>query len=424
MNRRNFLIGSAVASSAAVFALKPSDAGASYSQYFSKLNSALRANGTSTPSMLVDMDLLDHNISELMAIIPPAANYRVAVKSIPVPQLVKYVMSKTKTNKLMVFHQPFLNHIADVFPDSDVLMGKPMPVNAAKSFYELLDRESRFQHEKNLQWLIDTEARLIQYLELAKQLGVRMRVNFEIDVGLHRGGFTDPAQLKSLMTIIENNSAYLEFSGFMGYDPQIVFFPKIIKSIETAYQESQAIYKGFVDYITTHYPQIDVTKLCLNGAGSYSVWVHDKTSAVNDITAGSCLVKPVQFDIPGLQPFKPAAFVATPVLKKLDGTNVPGLENFKHLQGKWNPNRQQTLFIYGGKWKAHYHSPEGLIGNEIYGTSTNQMIVNSSHKVDIDVDDHVFLRPDQSEFVFLQFGDVLSVRAGAIIDKWQILKDV
>ena len=36
----------------------------------------------------------------------------------------------------MVFHQPFLNLIANELPNTDVLLGKPMPVAAAARFYE------------------------------------------------------------------------------------------------------------------------------------------------------------------------------------------------------------------------------------------------------------------------------------------------
>ena len=71
---------------------------------------------------------------------------------------------------------------------------------------------------------------------------------------------------------------------------------------------------------------------------------------------------------------------------------------------------------------AHFESPEGLRGNKLYGASTNQEIVNGSEKTRLEVDDHIFLRPTQSEFVFLQFGDLLAVKDGKIVNRWPILK--
>jgi D-serine deaminase-like pyridoxal phosphate-dependent protein len=48
-------------------------------------------------------------------------------------------------------------------------------------------------------------------------------------------------------------------------------------------------------------------------------------------------------------------------------------------------------------------------------------MVNASNKVPLDVGDFVFLRPHQSEFVFLQFGDLLAMRDGSIQYNWPVL---
>jgi len=37
------------------------------------------------------------------------------------------------------------------------------------------------------------------------------------------------------------------------------------------------------------------------------------------------------------------------------------------------------------------------------------------------VDDFAFMRPTQSEFVMLQFGDLIMVRGGEIVDAWSVL---
>ena len=71
---------------------------------------------------------------------------------------------------------------------------------------------------------------------------------------------------------------------------------------------------------------------------------------------------------------------------------------------------------------ADFESPKGLQHNSLYGASTNQAMVNGSNKIKLNVDDHIFLRPHQSEFVFLQFGDLLVVSDGKVVDQWPILK--
>jgi D-serine deaminase-like pyridoxal phosphate-dependent protein len=301
-------------------------------------------------------------------------------------------------------------------------MGKPMPVKAAKQFYQKQPKDSTFNTEKQLQWLIDTKIRLVQYLALAQDLDVKMQVNIELDVGLHRGGLQDINELDDILAIIDANADFLTFSGFMGYDPHVVKLPSIVKSPQDAYSGSQAIYQSFVDHLYANNAKYKTQKLCFNGAGSPTIALHKEHTVANELSAGSCLVKPTDFDIPSLAHFIPAAYIATPVLKKMKGTQLPAVEFAKDIFPLWDPNMQQTFFIYGGKWLAQYESPHGLQGNGLFGTSTNQEIVNGSQKVNLNIDDHIFLRPSQSEFVFLQFGQILTVRNQSLQGSLPILK--
>ena len=99
---------------------------------------------------------------------------------------------------------------------------------------------------------------------------------------------------------------------------------------------------------------------------------------------------------------------------------IPGID-LGPLQSLWDPNRQRTVFIYGGYWKAQPVSPAGLSPNPLFGRSTNQEMLNGSPAIDLAVDDWVFLRPTQSEFVFLQFGDIAVYDGGRIDDYWPVL---
>jgi D-serine deaminase-like pyridoxal phosphate-dependent protein len=56
----------------------------------------------------------------------------------------------------------------------------------------------------------------------------------------------------------------------------------------------------------------------------------------------------------------------------------------------------------------------------LYGRSTNQEMLNHSRSVTLRPDDWVFLRPTQSEFVFLQFGDIAVYDGGRIVDSWPV----
>jgi D-serine deaminase-like pyridoxal phosphate-dependent protein len=138
---------------------------------------------------------------------------------------------------------------------------------------------------------------------------------------------------------------------------------------------------------------------------------------------GSGLVKPTDFDTRGLTDHVPAAYIATPVLKALDHTWIPGLEGLAGLFRAWDPNTARTFYIYGGYWLAKLESPPGLQRNDIWGHSTNQDMLNGSVDVTLDVGDHVFFRPQQSEFVFLQFGDLAVYEGGKITESWAVFPD-
>ena len=422
MKRRHVLTGAAALAVGTVL-LRPRDHSAGYTPYFDGLNRYLRRQGPGHPLLLIDQHRLVHNCTALLALLPKDRALRIVAKSLPSIGLLDQVMRLTATRKVMVFHQPFMTALVTQRPDSDLLLGKPMPVNAAAQFYRQLPANSPFEPAQQLQWLIDSEARLRQYLDLARQLRRRLRINIEIDIGLRRGGLDTIEHLDALLDIINSNPDHLQFSGFMGYDAHVGKQPALVESAETSYQRSQDRYQAFIDRLYAHSPQYRDQTLTFNGAGSATVAFHDDNTVLNDLAAGSCLVKPSDFDVPGLADFQPAAFIAAPVLKQAEGLDLPGPLPLGKIWSLWNPNRRQTWFIYGGFWKATPVAPEGISANALYGASSNQMMFNGSNQLHLSVDDHLFLRPHQSEAVLLEFGDLAVWDGAQIQQRWPVLTD-
>lgn len=414
--RRNLLIGGAAAAVAAGVG-KPGDKGGPYPEYFARLNQTLRKHGIDRPVLVIDMDRLDRNIDRVaksVATVPGRA-YRIAVKSIPSPALVDYVARRAGTQSLMNFHRPFVQAMATLRPDSDILLGKPMPVDAVNTFYE--GHKGAFDPSKQLQWLIDTDARLAQYLALAKAKNLKMRINCEIDVGLRRGGFGDPAALASALQTISDNPQHLEFAGFMGYDAHVPALPGPL--IEGEKAKVRARYAACVDLVKTRFAPLAAGKLTLNAAGSPTFRSYEGDASVNDLTAGSVLMKPSQFDIPDLDAFEASAFIASPVLKH-QKNRIPALDWLSTLMSGWNPNLEDIYFGYGGHWLADCEAPPGVAPHFAY-TSTNQQGYTAPRSVSLKVDDFIFLRPKQSEAVLLQFGDLVAVRGDKIEARWPVL---
>lgn len=425
MQRRHFLAGIAAATAAGLL-LRPSDHGAPHDTYFSALNTLLRRQGPGHPLMLVDMDRLERNCARLKDSLPAGKNLRIVAKSLPSVPLIRHVMARTGSTRVMCFHQPFLNAVAREMPQADILLGKPMPVRAAETFYQQHDARTGFNPAKQLQWLIDTPERLEQYRQLAQTLGIRMRINIELDVGLHRGGLGAPEQLDALLALVAANKEHLEFAGFMGYDAHVGKIPPLLESRDASHQKSNRVYRAFMGRAAAIDPAYSPERLTLNGAGSPTFRLHGSASPLNDVSVGSALVKPTDFDLELLQDFEPAAFIATPVLKAMDGLQLPGVSALGDAWALWDRNRRRTFFVYGGKWMARFESPRGLADNGLYGSSSNQAIVNASRSTGLAVDDWIFLRPTQSEAVMLQFGGVHAVRQSQqespqIENRWPIL---
>ncbi|AOE83045.1 alanine racemase [Pseudomonas sp. TCU-HL1] len=423
MNRRNFIVGTAGVGAllAGVGAwLRPADHGAPYSEYFAKLNRELKARGPMRPVLLIDLDRLDHNIDVVMQSVRRAGKHlRLVEKSLPSPQLLDYIARRAGTRRLMSFHQPFLSHDAERFPDADLLLGKPLPVRSAQLFYE--NHRGTFNPTTQLQWLLDTPERLQQYLQLAQGLNTRLRINIELDVGLHRGGVQDQATLGRMLTLIGANPRHLEFAGFMGYDPFVgMGVPGILGSPEELFAKVMTRYNGFVDYARRQHATLWRPGLTLNTAGSPSYRMHENEQLSSEVSVGTAMLKPTHYDLPSLSEHQPAAYIASPVLKSTGAVKIPALDGKSALLSWWDVNQRETFFIYGGNWMAEFESPKGLQSNGLYGRSSNQEMVNGSSTAGLKVDDQVFLRPTQTESVLLQFGDLLAVRDGRIVENWSV----
>mgnify|MGYP000356717028 CR=1 FL=1 len=387
--------------------------------YFDSAARALKAVGLARPTLLLDLDRVDANINRLTSSLRDGLALRLVVKSLPCPQLIAHIMDKAQTNRLMVFHQPFLNAMAEQFPEADILLGKPLPVDAAARFYDYL-RPGGFDPAAQLQWLIDTPQRLIEYQALAQGRGLKLRINVEIDVGLHRGGLKDPADLDNILSMIDRDPN-LSFGGLMGYDAHVAKLPTFLGWQAREFSAVIERYSAMLETARRHDPMRPAQDLTLNAGGSPTFHLHNEIALANEVSVGSALVKPSDFDLGSLDAFEPAAFIATPVIKASGATEIPGIPYLGDMMAWYDKNRAQSFFIYGGHWMANPVSPPGLKLNSLYGQSSNQELLNGPKSVTLKPNDFVFLRPTQSEAVMLQFGDLAVMRQSTNTAHWNVL---
>lgn len=391
------------------------DRGAPHAGRFLEMNAALRASGPGKPSLVLDLDALDRNVARAREGLAPGLAVRLVAKSLPSVPLLARLMDQLATRRLMVFDET-LGALADAFPDADLLLGKPMPARSADAF---LARHAGAA--PRVRWLVDDLDRLAQYEALAEARGASLRVCVEIDVGLRRGGVPSPEALGPLLARL-STSRRLSFAGLMGYDAHTASAPPLLSSPARALAEAKRRYQGFVDRVRAHDPAWLAPPALRNGAGSKTFLAYDAAGPLDEVSFGSALVKPTDFDVPPLAAFEPALFLATPVLKRLEGTRVPFLEWAAPAWSALDPRREVTYFVYGGRWMARPVSPAGLAENPLYGPSTNQALLNGSRRTGLAVDDWIFLRPTQSERVLQELGDLLLFSGGALSrERWPAL---
>lgn len=369
------------------------------SPYFATLDQALKTAGITGPVMVIDRDRLDANVTRLRDDLPDGMGCRIVAKSLPSPDLLRYVMGAVGTDRVMSFNLPMLRQIAQDMPGLHQLLGKPLSTAAMQDWFSGPVSGAR------ITWLIDSISRLEDASAIARAAGGVVEFAFEIDIGLHRGGFTPGDSLAAALAL-EAQDPHLRCVGMMGYDPHVASVPQIFGWRARVQRRARAAYAAAKAQIGPRDGGI------FNAAGSPTYRLYRDTGLANEIAIGSALVKPVDFDTPLLAGHQPAAFIATPVLKGPMPTRLPALEWLPVA-----PKRRETVFIHGGRWMARPEDPPGLRNNPTYGRSSNQEMLNAAH-IPLTRGDFLFLRPTQSETVLLQFGPLVVVSGGSVVDHW------
>jgi D-serine deaminase-like pyridoxal phosphate-dependent protein len=409
--RRTILAGVAVAATAAVAAARKGDRGGRHDAYFLALSAALRTARVARPVLVIDRTRLRANIGALTHTLEGSRlATRIVVKSLPARQLLAEIADGVGTDRFMVFNGPMLLEMARWRPRGELLLGKPLAAPEVSSVCDAL--AALDVPGPGPQWLVDTTDRIAQYDAIGRARNRVLRVSLEIDVGLHRGGFGGTADLAAALELVKA-SPNLAFSGLMGYDPHVPKSP----SPERAYD---AVVRRYAESVAVVRERIgaDTSALTFNTAGSPTYALHARDRSATEVAVGSAFVKPTDFDTRTLTHHVPAAFIATPVLKAQERTQIPGLESLAGLMTFLDANSERAFFVHGGHWLAQPESPPGLEFNPLFGRSSNQEMLNGSRSVALHTDDYVFFRPTQSEAVLLQFGDLLVYEDGRISDRW------
>ncbi len=425
--RRNMLtglgwgLGGFAATAAGATLIRPKAGSGAMPPYFARLDQALKQANLYEPVMLLDLDRVDHNIAVTKKYFSNDLAYRLSAKSLPSVELQNYILNKMGANKVMAFHVPYLSQYLGYGPDTDILMGKPVLTGSVHNFFASLDAGARSDAAARIQWLADDSARVGELLTLAKQMGVRLRLNLEIDVGLHRGGAQSTDELGAMLNLIAAHPDHISFAGFMGYEGHVAAAPAPLANMDQSFADAMAAYQRFYEFGTSNFGALFTDDVTLNSGGSKTYQRFGTQPFVNDIAAGSCMVKPSTFDI--LHDHVPALFIATPILKAHDGLLVPFLEERSTLLSWWNPNAAQSWTVYGGGWAADMVAPKGVSILKLTADPPNQNLMPNQSLytgpkgAKLHQGDFIFMQPHQGDALF-QFETIALVRNGEVTGFW------
>jgi D-serine deaminase-like pyridoxal phosphate-dependent protein len=409
VSRRALFIAGGIAALGLGAMLRPRDRGAGgHPPYFAAMSAALKRAGIAQPTLVIDRERLDANIATVkQALAPTRLGLRIVTKSLQAPALLSRVMAGCASERLMVFNAAMLDAMTSFRPGADVLLGRPLPAVQVDQF--IARRDADPAAAAHPQWLVDSGERLAQYAAIARARRAPMKLNLEIDVGLHRGGLPSAQAVAALVEAIKAEPLF-SITGLMGYDAQVpaVPFPRAeMAKVRRLYAAAREVLVAKLGG--------DPARWTLNTAGSPTYRLHLDDDIANEVAIGSGFVKPLDFDLGTLRDHVPAAFIAEPVLKAMDQALIPSIEPLAGLIDAIDPNSRRGFFAYGGYGEAEPVSPPGLEFSPLYG---GRAMLTGSAKVALKQDDFIFFRPRESEGVFLQFGDIAVYDRGEIVERW------
>ena len=139
-----------------------------------------------------------------------------------------------------------------------------------------------------------------------------MRVNFEIDVGLHRGGLVEPEALSSALSVVASDPKRLSVSGLMGYEPHLTGMKADLSHPEV--QKVLSRFHGFIDRLRA--ADLDPGKLTRTVPVATPSRFTKRTAPSMISQRDRGWVMPTDFDTYHLAGHEPALFIAAPILKR------------------------------------------------------------------------------------------------------------
>lgn len=359
--------------------------------------------GVGAPVAVLDLNACDHNIAE-MRLRAGGLPIRLASKSIRVRGLIESVVGQPGYHGVLAYSAAEARWLAE-HGVSDVLVAYPT-VDIASVSAVAADQMLR----ERVTFMADLPDHL-KLLDRAAQ-GARVRVCLDVDssldigpvhLGVRRSRVHTPEQAAEFARIAAG-FASVRLVGLMFYDAQIAGMQDTSAAIRLVKRKSADDLRVRRQEVRSAVEQH--TELELVNAGGTGSLHADWDSSVTELAAGSGLFTPTLFDAYDDTDLQPAAYFATPVVRKPRSDVAVAFSGGYAASGVAGPSRVPR--------PVH---PKGLSLIRTEGAGEVQTPVRGRSARGLELGDLVWFRHAKAGEMCERFNEIVLVRDGAIVDR-------
>ncbi len=365
------------------------------------------------PLAFVDLDILDQNISAILAR-AKGTKIRIASKSIRIPAILKYILEKSaQFDGIMAYHPNEALALSKMGFDN-ILLG--YPYIHSNEIAPLLEE---VKNGKLIIFMVDDIAQINIIEKEAQKANIKAKVCIDVDMssdfgsihfGVYRSSITSPEKLDNLLHLCAALK-HIEVIGLMGYEAQIAGVNDAVKGQTLKNTVIQYLKKKSIKEVAQKRAKaIEILKKyginnpLVNAGGTGSIESSITENGVTEITVGSGFFASHLFDHYKLFKHLPAAAFALQI------TRNPQKNIFTCAGGGYIASGETGIIK-----QPKPYLPENIQLTKNEGTGEVQTPIINQSNIELKIGDPIFFRHSKAGELFERFNDVYFVKNNQII---------
>jgi hypothetical protein len=306
---------------------------------------------------VIDIDQLDHNISEVQKALPARLPLRLRVGSLPNPHLLLYMAQKLGTQRLYVVHPGILFEILSMpqFDEFDIWLGRSLPKQVFETEFWQNDPEVWARLSRMVRFQVGSKEELGELIRFSHDIGKTLKVCLDFDCGKRRGGFQKFKDVEHAIRMIKASSGAVSLSGISASDEHLPLAPKFYSRWITSNQTQFAKIQSFVlilkEMVRSHGYGAEVPVL---GGCSRTLGLHVKGTHLDEFCLGSLFLgSSYIFSNSEFSKFESAFYISNPITHSDKYFRAPFMGSvLSFLYQKIFYSKSKPTWVLGGPWSG------------------------------------------------------------------------